>query len=125
MLCKASQIFFHILILNATYHLAFPSIEDELSSDWTVAMLCLGILGSIDRMTIFLIWDTLIFFYDVKSFEMGNVFEGTISRLPCAAVALLYVSTSSDVRLRIRNSVLSPRPRGTSNVGRATKTYSN
>ena len=26
---KVSQIFFHVLILNAVYHLAFPAIEDE------------------------------------------------------------------------------------------------
>ena len=38
-LCKVSQIFFHVLILNAIYHLAFPSIEDELSSDRAIAML--------------------------------------------------------------------------------------
>ena len=37
--CKVSQIFFHILILNAIYHLAFPSIKDELSSDRAIAML--------------------------------------------------------------------------------------
>ena len=28
-LCKVSQIFFHILILNAIYHLAFSTVENE------------------------------------------------------------------------------------------------
>ena len=37
--CKASQILFHVLILNAVYHLAFPAIEDELSGDRAVAVL--------------------------------------------------------------------------------------
>ena len=41
----------------------------------------------------------------MRSFEMGNAFEGTISRLPCAAVALLYTSTSSGVRLRMKKFV--------------------
>ena len=40
--CKVSQIFFHILILNAVYHLAFPAVEDELSGDRAVAVLGLG-----------------------------------------------------------------------------------
>ena len=39
---KGSQIFFHILILNPLDLLVFPSVEDELSGDWTVAMRCLG-----------------------------------------------------------------------------------
>jgi hypothetical protein len=37
--CKVSQIFFHVLIRNAVYHLAFPAIEDELSGDRAVAVL--------------------------------------------------------------------------------------
>ena len=54
LLCKVSQIFFHILILNAIYHLAFPSIKDELSSDWTIAMLGLGAFLLVDQMAILL-----------------------------------------------------------------------
>ena len=42
LLCKVSQIFFHVLILNALNHLAFPAIEDELSGDRAVAVLGLG-----------------------------------------------------------------------------------
>lgn len=30
---KGAQVFFHILILNAFYHLAFPTVEDEFPCD--------------------------------------------------------------------------------------------
>ena len=46
--CKTSQIFFHILILNAIYHLTFPAIEDELSGDRAVAVLGLGAFLLVD-----------------------------------------------------------------------------
>ena len=49
-----SQIFFHILILNAIYHLAFPSIKDELSSDRAVAVLGLGAFFLVDQMAVLL-----------------------------------------------------------------------
>ena len=39
LLCKVSQIFFHVLILNAIYHLAFPTVEDKLSCNRAVAVL--------------------------------------------------------------------------------------
>ena len=48
LLCKASQIFFYVLILNAVYHLAFPAIEDELSGDRAVAVLGLGAFLLVD-----------------------------------------------------------------------------
>ena len=48
LLCKASQIFFHILILNAAYHLAFPAVEDKLSGDRAVAVLGLGAFLLVD-----------------------------------------------------------------------------
>ena len=48
LLCKASQIFFHVLILNALNHLAFPAIEDELSGDRAVAVLGLGAFLLVD-----------------------------------------------------------------------------
>ena len=48
LLCKVSQIFFHILILNAVYYLAFPSIKDELSGDRAVAVLGLGAFLLVD-----------------------------------------------------------------------------
>ena len=54
MLCKASQIFFHVLIPNAVYHLAFPAIEDELSGDRAVAVLGLGAFLLVDQMAILL-----------------------------------------------------------------------
>lgn len=53
-LCKASQIFFHVLILNAVYHLAFPTVEDELSGDRAVAVLGLGAFLLVDQMAILL-----------------------------------------------------------------------
>ena len=53
-LCKASQIFFHILILNALNHLAFPAVEDELSGDRAVAVLGLGAFLLVDQMAILL-----------------------------------------------------------------------
>ena len=46
--CKTSQIFFHVLILNAVYHLAFPTVEDELSGDRAVAVLGLGAFLLVD-----------------------------------------------------------------------------
>ena len=46
--CKASQIFFHVLILNALNHLAFPAVEDELSGDRAVAVLGLGAFLLVD-----------------------------------------------------------------------------
>ena len=52
--CKVSQILFHVLILNAVYHLAFPAIEDELSGDWAVAVLGLGAFLLVDQMAILL-----------------------------------------------------------------------
>ena len=52
--CKASQIFFHILIPNAVYHLTFPAIEDELSGDRAVAVLGLGAFLLVDQMAILL-----------------------------------------------------------------------
>ena len=48
---KASQIFFHILILNPLDLLVFPSVEDELSGDWAVAMRCLGAFLFVDQRT--------------------------------------------------------------------------
>lgn len=39
---KGAQVFFHILILNALYHLAFPTVEDEFPCDGAIAVLCLG-----------------------------------------------------------------------------------
>ena len=52
--CKAPQIFFHILILNALNHLAFPAIKDKLSGDWAVAVLGLGAFLLVDQMAILL-----------------------------------------------------------------------
>ena len=46
--CKASQIFLYILILNAVYHVAFPTVEDELSGDRAVAVLGLGAFLLVD-----------------------------------------------------------------------------
>ena len=54
MSCKASQIFFHVLILNALNHLAFPTIEDNLRGDWAVAVLGLGTFFSVDQMAVLL-----------------------------------------------------------------------
>ena len=54
MSCKASQIFFHVLILNALNHLAFPTIEDNLRGDWAVAVLGLGAFLLVDQMAILL-----------------------------------------------------------------------
>ena len=54
LLCKASQIFFHVLILNAVYLLAFPAIEDELSGDRAVAVLGLGAFLLVDQMAVLL-----------------------------------------------------------------------
>ena len=54
MLCKVSQIFFHVLILNAVYHLAFSTVEDELSGDRAVAVLGLGAFLLVDQMAILL-----------------------------------------------------------------------
>ena len=51
---KASQIFFHVLILNAVYHLAFPTVEDELSGDRAVAVLGLGAFLLVDQMAVLL-----------------------------------------------------------------------
>ena len=39
---KASQIFFHILILNTIYLLAFSTVKNEFSGDRAVAVLGLG-----------------------------------------------------------------------------------
>ena len=49
-----SQIFFHVLILNAVYHLAFPAVEDNLPGDRTVAVLGLSTFFHIDQMAILL-----------------------------------------------------------------------
>ena len=54
MSCEASQIFFHILVLNATYYLTFPTIEDKLSGNRTIAVLGLGALLWVNQMTILL-----------------------------------------------------------------------
>ena len=54
LLCKVSQIFFHVLILNAVYHLAFSAVEDELSGDRAVAVLGLGAFLLVDQMAILL-----------------------------------------------------------------------
>ena len=54
LLCKVSQIFFHILILNALNHLAFPAVEDNLRGDWAVAVLGLGAFFSVDQMAVLL-----------------------------------------------------------------------
>ena len=54
LLCKASQILFHVLILNAVYHLVFPAIEDELSGDRTIAVLGLGAFLLVDQMAVLL-----------------------------------------------------------------------
>ena len=54
MLCEVSQIFFHVLILNAVYHLAFPTVEDELSGDRAVAVLGLGAFLLVDQMAVLL-----------------------------------------------------------------------
>ena len=54
MSCKVSQIFFHVLIPNALNHLAFPTVEDELSGDRTVAVLGLGAFLLVDQMAILL-----------------------------------------------------------------------
>lgn len=45
---KASQIFFHVLILNAVYLLAFSTIEDNLPGDRAVAVLGLGAFLLVD-----------------------------------------------------------------------------
>ena len=54
LLYKCFQIFFHILIPNAVYHLAFPAIEDELSGDRAVAVLGLGAFLLVDQMAVLL-----------------------------------------------------------------------
>ena len=54
LLYKCFQIFFHVLILNAVYHLAFPTIEDKLSSNRAVAVLGLGAFLLVDQMAILL-----------------------------------------------------------------------
>ena len=53
-LYKASQIFFHVLILNALNHLAFSTVEDKLSGDRAVAVLRLGAFFRVDQMAILL-----------------------------------------------------------------------
>ena len=57
--CKASQIFLYILILNAVYHVAFPTVEDELSGDRAVAVLGLGAFLLVDQMAV-LLWDSFL-----------------------------------------------------------------
>ena len=52
---KGAQVFFHILILNALYHLAFPTVEDEFPCDGAIAVLCLGAFFLVHQMTI-LLW---------------------------------------------------------------------
>ena len=54
LLCKASQIFFHVLILNTVYLLASPAIEDKLPGDRAVAVLGLGAFLLVDQMAILL-----------------------------------------------------------------------
>ena len=66
MSCKASQIFFHILIPNAVYHLTFPAIEDELSGDRAVAVLGLGAFLRVNQMAI-LLRDGLLAVLDLKN----------------------------------------------------------
>ena len=61
-----SQIFFHILILNAVYYLAFSAIEDKLSSDWAVAVLGLGAFLLVDQMAI-LLWDGFFAVLDLEN----------------------------------------------------------
>ena len=51
---KASQIFFHVLILNAVYLLALPAVEDELSGDRAVAVLGPGAFLLVDQMVVLL-----------------------------------------------------------------------
>ena len=54
LLCKALQIFFHVLILNTVYLLASPAIEDKLLGDRAVAVLGLGAFLLVDQMAILL-----------------------------------------------------------------------
>ena len=51
---KASQIFFHILILNTIYLLAFSTVKNEFSGDRAVAVLGLGAFLLVDQMAILL-----------------------------------------------------------------------
>ena len=51
---EASQIFFHILILNAIYHLTFSSIKGKLSGNRTIAVLGPGALLRVNQMAILL-----------------------------------------------------------------------
>ena len=66
LLYKCFQIFFHILIPNAVYHLAFPAIEDELSGDRAVAVLGLGAFLLIGQMAI-LLRDSLLAVLDLEN----------------------------------------------------------
>ena len=43
------------MILNALYHLAFPTVEDEFPCDGAIAVLCLGAFFLVHQMTI-LLW---------------------------------------------------------------------
>ena len=64
--CKTSQIFFHILILNAVYHLALPAVEDKLSCNRAVAVLGLGAFLLVDQMTV-LLWDSFFAVLDLEN----------------------------------------------------------
>ena len=66
LLCKVSQIFFHVLIRNTVYHLAFLAIEDELSGDRAVAVLGLGAFLLVDQMAI-LLRDSFLAVLDLKN----------------------------------------------------------
>ena len=66
LLCKGSQIFFHILIPNAVYHLAFSAIEDELSGDRAIAVLGLGAFLLVDQMAV-LLWDSFLAVLDLEN----------------------------------------------------------
>lgn len=51
---KASQIFFHILILNTIYRLAFPTIENKLSGNRAIAMFRLSAFLLVNQMAVLL-----------------------------------------------------------------------
>ena len=54
LLYEAPQVFFHIPIRDALNHLIFPSVEDELSGNWTITMLRLGACFFVYQMTVLL-----------------------------------------------------------------------